>query len=269
MHVGDVDMLPADWIEVIKREELTVVPSIWMEDVVRSQVPTANVLVAPHGVGPAFRKRGPYVQSSVKLLHFCSSMYYPERKGTPQLLEAITRLVKRGEQLSLTMVVPMLTKPLRRLLGGMDVEAREVVLVVQRPEGMPAEDVVESYLGCEALVAPSRAEGFGMQPLEARACGRPVVQTLCTGMADHFGPDEHPSSWGVVQVCNGELQPAWGDFGRAPEVTVDAVEEALATFLQRRHELGRVAMDRAAIVGACWAWEVSTAQLAGRLEVML
>ena len=48
-----------------------------------------------------------------------------------------------------------------------------------------------SYLGGFDLVCqPSRAEGFGLVPLEARACGVPVAATLCTGHADHMAASE-------------------------------------------------------------------------------
>ena len=107
-----------------------------------------------------------------------------------------------------------------------------------------------------------------MQPLEARACGRPVIQTLCTGMADHFGPAGELESCGVVQVEHGPLQPAWGDFGRAPAVTVEAVEAAILSFLARRGKLAQAAMERAAEVASCWSWERTTAALAMTLHVI-
>jgi glycosyltransferase involved in cell wall biosynthesis len=269
MHVGDVDMLPAEWVEVIRRETLTVVPSNWLAQVVLAQVPGVKVVVSPHGVGPHYCREGRYQGSRSTLLHFCSSMYYPERKGTPQLLAAVSNLVDRGEHVHLTLVVPMMTKPLLRLLGSLSVAARDAIQVAQRPEGMPPEEVKAYYVNNEVLVAPSRAEGFGMQPLEARACGRPVIQTLCTGMADHFVDGEPLAEWGVTRVSHGELAPAWGDFGRAPTVTVEAVEEAVLGFLVNGEKLSQAAMERAADVASCWSWERTTAALAETLRGLL
>ena len=38
-----------------------------------------------------------------------------------------------------------------------------------------AEAVIKAYHGCDALLYPSRFEGFGLAPLEAMACGKPVI----------------------------------------------------------------------------------------------
>ncbi len=41
--------------------------------------------------------------------------------------------------------------------------------------GLPDGDVVTAYRTAEVVVCPSRFEGFGLTPLEAIACGTPVV----------------------------------------------------------------------------------------------
>jgi glycosyltransferase involved in cell wall biosynthesis len=270
MHVVDVDRLPAHWIEAIAAETLTVVPSCWMERVVRSSgFASKDVIVANHGVGPAFRRQPPGVpHGPFWLLHTCSSVYFPERKGTPQLLEAFDRLIRWKRNVQLTFIVPMLTKPIRRLLGGLSGEARDRVLVQQHPEGMPAEAMVALYAAAEALVVPSRAEGFGLQSLEMRACGRPVAQTLCTGMVDHLPPGEGPVGWGIIPIAHGEMAPAWGDFGLAPTVTAENIEGSLLHLLDRRAELTEMAQARADEVAEAWAWERTTAGLAEALRAL-
>lgn len=37
------------------------------------------------------------------------------------------------------------------------------------------EEVIRAYHDCDALLFPSRFEGFGLAPLEAMACGKPVI----------------------------------------------------------------------------------------------
>ncbi len=38
-------------------------------------------------------------------------------------------------------------------------------------------ELIKAYHGCDALLFPSRFEGFGYAPLEAMACGKPVIST--------------------------------------------------------------------------------------------
>jgi glycosyltransferase involved in cell wall biosynthesis len=46
---------------------------------------------------------------------------------------------------------------------------------VQFLSGVPLDELRTLYQKCEALVFPSLIEGFGLPPLEAMACGRPVI----------------------------------------------------------------------------------------------
>lgn len=43
------------------------------------------------------------------------------------------------------------------------------------------------YSTCDAYVQPSLVEPYGIAPLEAMACGRPVVVTSACGMSEHVG----------------------------------------------------------------------------------
>jgi len=46
------------------------------------------------------------------------------------------------------------------------------------------EELIRAYQECDALLFPSRFEGFGYVALEAMACGRPVVATNCTSIPE-------------------------------------------------------------------------------------
>ena len=52
---------------------------------------------------------------------------------------------------------------------------------------IPQEDLVPLYTAADALVFPSRYEGFGLPPLEAMACGCPVICSRATSLPEVVG----------------------------------------------------------------------------------
>ena len=66
------------------------------------------------------------------------------------------------------------------------------------------------YRGAVALVCPSLYEGFGLSPLEAMACGTPVVTSSRTALPEVVGEaavlvdpyDVEAIAWGVHRVVD-------------------------------------------------------------------
>ena len=90
------------------------------------------------------------------------------------------------------------------------------------------ERLLEIYNGCKLFVLPSLSseqEGFGIVPLEAMACGRPVVVTDIVGVAEDVGrtgagivvspADEDALSRAIVSIIADErLAARMGEAGR-------------------------------------------------------
>lgn len=66
--------------------------------------------------------------------------------------------------------------------GKRGLETDVIVLDYVRHDELPA-----LYRGAEALVFPSLYEGFGLPPLEAMACGTPVIASKATAMPEVIG----------------------------------------------------------------------------------
>jgi glycosyltransferase involved in cell wall biosynthesis len=111
------------------------------------------------------------------------------------------------------------------------------------------------YQSCHLVCQPSRGEGFGMCPLEARACGVPVVATATTGHSDHMSPQ--PA--GCVVVATGDDSPINdGPGALAPSLSVEAVEAALEEAYKSWRELHRAALEAAPAVAEEWSWANQT-----------
>ena len=72
-------------------------------------------------------------------------------------------------------------------------------LSVLRVESLSDELLAQLYRCADVMVHPSRAEGFGFQPVEAALSGLPVIYRAGTAVDDHFsGHSFHPQYWQSV-----------------------------------------------------------------------
>lgn len=109
--------------------------------------------------------------------------------------------------------------------GGLDLPHRPGRLV--RADHLTDDQLAELYSAAEAAVFPSLAEGFGLPPLEAAACGCPILASDIPAHRQVLGPD------GAIYFSPTEpddLVRAWR------ELTVDS---------DRAAELGRAGLERA------------------------
>ena len=105
------------------------------------------------------------------------------RKGLDVLLEALGKLGPNG---------PPLVVVGQSGWGGMDLAAQAQTAGVSPDQlhvlgRLPDDDVAAVLAGATALVVPSRAEGFGLQLLEAMAAGVPVVHTAIPALTEVAG----------------------------------------------------------------------------------
>jgi len=109
-----------------------------------------------------------------------------QRKGLNVLLEALAALVQAGRPETLALVgriaddrqYPELRAAIARL--GLEGRVRELGFV-------PDADLPALFGECAAFVFPSLYEGFGLPPLEAMACGAPVVAARAGAVPEVVG----------------------------------------------------------------------------------
>ncbi len=95
-------------------------------------------------------------------------------KGVPVLLDTFGRL---SDNVELALVGGWGTRSMRRFIEQRMAEDRRISLV--------AGDPLDHLRTADVLVHPSYSDGFGYAPMEALACGVPVIVTEDTGMKEH------------------------------------------------------------------------------------
>jgi glycosyltransferase involved in cell wall biosynthesis len=171
---------------------LTTVSEFTRKDVVRLLGwNPARVTVVPSGVDPVFapasaeddlderlRKLGvprPYVL-------FVGTLQ--PRKGVDTLFETFARVHRRRGDLNL-----VIAGAVGWGYPAPDVMARQhgVEGAVHHRAGATIEEIADLYRGARLLLFPSRYEGFGLPPLEAMACGTPVVAADTSSLPEVCG----------------------------------------------------------------------------------
>lgn len=92
-------------------------------------------------------------------------------KGLQDLLEALDRVVAEAD--------------IRLVLVSQEDLRPQTPYSVQVVRGQSDQDIAEIYRSADLFVYPSWFEGFGLPPLEAMACGVPVVTTDCGGVREY------------------------------------------------------------------------------------
>jgi glycosyltransferase involved in cell wall biosynthesis len=198
----------------IARAGVVIVPSAAIAAEVADEYPGAadRVVVTPLGVDPAWFTAEPPGDDRRRRLglprdYLVFSGSLEPRKNLPLLLEAQRRLCARYRDWPpLVLMGPAGWGPALDLSG---LPPGKVVLT-----GYLADDDLRSVVaGARALVYPSLYEGFGLPPLEAFACGVPVVAS------------DLPVTREVV-----------GDDGDLSRLVIPADVDALVDALQRQVE---------------------------------
>ena len=156
------------------------------------RVPEEKLRVVPLGVSPAFRP----VDDPARLAAMRRRYGLPERyilylgnlepkKNLPHLLRAFAEARRSGHithRLVLAGQKAWRTDELHRTLRKKRLQQSVMLL-----GGIPEEDLPALYSGASCFVFPSLYEGFGLPPLEAMACGTPVITTRAGALPEVVG----------------------------------------------------------------------------------
>ncbi|MGC4897207.1 glycosyltransferase [Micromonospora sp. DT31] len=211
-------------------------------ELVRMGVPRSRMALVPAGVNQAvFRPDGPAA---------------PRTPGRPRIL-TVGRMVERKGFLDVVRALPAVPDAECVVVGGppadllpADAFARRLSALaescgvadrVRLLGGVPREEMGSWYRSADVLVAAPWYEPFGLTPLEAMACGVPVIGTDVGGIADS-----------VVDGLTGDLVPP-----RDPRALGTALRRLLGDHV-RRFTYATAALDR---IRSRYSWRRCAEQL--------
>ncbi len=252
-HQGTADTSPQQRIgyeRVLGRQADAVVAqcSDELNEMIALGVPRERINLIPSGVDSThFTPHGPAEPRGPLARILCVGRLV-ERKGYGDLIRALPAVpnvecVIVGGPPAADLPADPVARKLTALAGSVGVAER-----VRLVGGVSREELPRWYRSADVLACPAWYEPFGLTPLEAMACGVPVVAYAVGGFTDT-----------VVDGVTGHLVPARDH---------RALATTLRKLLRERSRLmayGTAAVDRAR---SCYSWRRTAEQL-GRLYATL
>lgn len=223
-------------------------PSSWAQQVLQREFPNHPVELCRHGLLAPFRQdvQQPLRNPDPFALHVTSSGL--SRKGTLELVSIWRDYMSEARVSKLVILSnPMFASEIEELTVG--VEDRVKVVNGQH---FTVYQLINIYRAASFVVQVSRAEGFGLVPLEARACGTPVVMSTATGHADHCNFPTRLGTVHVTEVATGSSDDYW--LAEAPLFTESSVCLAVSEMQQNLESYQLEAVQQAPLIRKVWTW---------------
>lgn len=274
---------PAPLLDCLRDPRVTVLATsqVVMQQV-RCIAPSVAVQVVAHGIDPAFfpltgEQKESLKQSSlwtqlrgegINFLHMCESSM--QRKGTFELLRAFSSIINKAPPFcSLAIVASAEARvQLHNALSGLGKAASHVRIIPRL--NAPPDKLRWVYACFDAIVQPSRAEGFGLCPLEGLCMGIPCAITTDCGHREWAvvtRPAVHRAEWSMQSSCTveGVMEIASGPSGEplfepapAPVVRPQDIEACLDRMLTSVTDFATVARAHATHLRSVWNWPAVT-----------
>lgn len=256
----DMEPLPPGWVECINRSAAMWAPSQWCKDLFAAHGVTVPIFVAGYGVDHSiFWPKRPLTEDRpYRVLVWSQGLV--GRKNPLMALRAFLDCDFKPDEAEIEIKVNANygQEGIKGPDGAMLPNARVIAA------DWPASRLADWLRSGDVLVYLSSGEGFGLMPLEAMACGLPVICAANTGMLEYLTSD------------NALLVPSTGkrkSYGYSVRFGVDCYEETPDQDIARdwlrwcfEHRDAAAAVgQRAAETARTWTWQRAGEQALAQL----
>ncbi len=237
-------------------------PSSWCREIfIRNGFDEARLDVVPEGVDcevytprTAPRANGPYRFLYVGTWH--------RRKGLDLLLRAYTQAFRGLEDVVLQLHTRQAANTAIR--DHIAAITERFKCRIELSHALLDSEMPGLYQAADALVLPSRGEGWGLPVTEAMACGLPVITSAHGGPLDFVTTDcgypvdiEH-----MVPVTGFEPYDQVVDLGLWAEPSVEDLTAKMQEVYNNQEEASRRGVAARQHVKQCWTWQLAASKSA-------
>ena len=185
MTMFESNKLPSTWAKRAKAFDKIIVPCSFCEEIFKESI-NVPVFRIPLGIDIdlfSFVDRVPSVMRPFRfLILYANHPLFDDRKNALLGVKAFIELFANNKDVEL--IVKLSGDP-----GG-DLSKNWPSNIRIINDRSTTQEVVNLYHECDALLFPSKGEGYGLPPREAMATGMPVIITNYSGLTDIASPDK-------------------------------------------------------------------------------
>lgn len=169
--------IPKEWIEYLMRADKVIVPSKFCQKAFKKAGIETEVI--PLGYDDEVFQYRDKIREAKDLFTFLHYDAFNTRKGWDLVFKAFTEEFKKKDKVKLILKTNKTDLPFPILKS----QYPNIDVIKQ---SLPKKLLADLIHSSDCFVFPSRGEGFGLPPLEALACGTPVIIPNGSGMSEYF-----------------------------------------------------------------------------------
>ncbi len=250
----DGDLLPDTWVRILNRVGAVWAPSQWSKGVFRRSGVTRPIIVAGYGVMPDVFNWVERDFNSKPFTFLAWGGRVFDRKNVMTTIKVFGELNLPNSRL----VVKLATGQLKNIRSDRDIR----IYYGELPDWELAMFLYHPH----CLVYPASAEAFGLMPLEAMACGLPVILTDYSGMREYMTSETCIPLKVKKMVDAGLTNKMFGSEARWAEPDEDDLAEKMVWAYENREKLKEIGRRASEYVLSNWTWQ--DAGLTAKLQLL-